>query len=57
MTGLAASFVLLPTLVNAQDSIEWFTLGNDHAHTRYTPANEINADNFGDLEVKFSEIL
>ena len=51
LLGLAACFVLLPTLVNAQDSIEWFTLGNDHAHTRYTTADEINTDNFGDLEV------
>ncbi|MDG2421346.1 MAG: PQQ-binding-like beta-propeller repeat protein, partial [Gammaproteobacteria bacterium] len=51
LSGLAAFFIALPILVNAQDSIEWFTLGNDHAHTRYTPADEINTDNFSDLEV------
>ena len=51
LATLVAFFIALPTLVNAQDSIEWFTLGNDHAHTRYTPADEINTDNFGDLEV------
>ncbi|MCH7815095.1 MAG: PQQ-binding-like beta-propeller repeat protein [Proteobacteria bacterium] len=37
--------------VLAQDSIEWFTLGSDFAHTRYTPAAEITAENFGELEV------
>ena len=35
----------------AQDNIEWFTLGNDFAHTRYTPSSEITADNFDQLEV------
>ncbi|MBT8146406.1 MAG: hypothetical protein KJN90_06090, partial [Gammaproteobacteria bacterium] len=35
----------------AQESIEWTTLGNDFAHTRYSPANEITAENFADLEV------
>ncbi|MDA1369913.1 MAG: hypothetical protein O2971_04005 [Proteobacteria bacterium] len=49
--ALGASLLALPTLVLAQDSIEWFTLGNDFAHTRYTPAAEITEDNFGDLEV------
>ncbi len=33
------------------DAEEWFTLGGDYAHTRYTPANEITAENFGELEV------
>jgi len=35
----------------AQDSVEWFTLGNDYAHTRYSSAAEITTDNFRDLEV------
>ncbi|MDA1372122.1 MAG: PQQ-binding-like beta-propeller repeat protein [Proteobacteria bacterium] len=30
---------------------EWYTLGGDYAHTRFTPADEITADNFADLEV------
>ncbi len=38
-------------LVQAQDSVEWFTLGNDFAHTRYSPAEEITPENFTDLEV------
>lgn len=29
---------------------EWHYLGGDSAHTRYSPANEINADNFDELE-------
>jgi glucose dehydrogenase len=40
-----------PLMVAAQDSIEWFTLGSDYAHTRYTPADQIDADNFDELEV------
>lgn len=43
--GLSASAAL-----NAQDNVEWVTLGGDHAHTRYTPADQINADNFTELE-------
>jgi glucose dehydrogenase len=35
----------------AQDSIEWFSLGNDLGNTRYTPASEITFDNFDELEV------
>ena len=35
----------------AEEAAEWFTLGNDFAHTRYTPADEITAENFGELEV------
>ncbi len=30
---------------------QWFTLGSDYAHTRFTPAAEITADNFDELEV------
>ncbi|HIF08288.1 MAG TPA: hypothetical protein EYQ64_15530, partial [Gemmatimonadetes bacterium] len=33
------------------EGAEWTFLGGDAGHTRYTPATEINADNFGDLEV------
>ncbi len=34
-----------------EDPDEWYTLGGDYAHTRYTPATEITAENFTDLEV------
>jgi glucose dehydrogenase len=34
-----------------QDTVEWTTLGNDFAHTRYSPAHEITVDNFTELEV------
>ena len=33
-----------------QETVEWVTLGGDHAHTRYTPATQINADNFTQLQ-------
>ena len=50
LLGLLAGLIALPTLVNAQDSAEWYTLGNDYAHTRFTPSTEITAENFSDLE-------
>ena len=34
-----------------QETVEWVTLGGDFAHTRYTPSEQINADNFEELEV------
>ena len=49
ITGFAA--LIVSFAVCAQDTVEWFTLGNDYAHTRFTPSNEIDASNFGDLEV------
>jgi quinoprotein glucose dehydrogenase len=48
---IAILLVLASNLVVAQDTIEWTTLGNDFAHTRYTPADQITAENFGELEV------
>ena len=43
----AALVLACSASVMAQDSVEWYTLGNDFAHTRYSPADEINIDNFG----------
>ena len=34
----------------AQDTIEWTHLGGDAHHTRYTPANNITPNNFGELK-------
>ena len=34
-----------------EDPGEWYTLGGDYAHTRYSPAEEISAENFTDMEV------
>ncbi len=34
-----------------EDPAEWYTLGGDYAHTRFTPASEISAENFTDMEV------
>jgi len=50
-TGIGSLLVLLPSLAWSQDTIEWFSLGNDYAHTRYTPAAEITPENFDQLEV------
>ena len=47
----AITLFISSNLLIAQDSIEWFTLGSDFAHTRYSPASEITAENFGELEV------
>ncbi|MBQ86933.1 MAG: hypothetical protein CMQ16_11070 [Gammaproteobacteria bacterium] len=58
MQGIDLSRVLVlflmlmsPGLISAQDADQWFTLGNDYAHTRYTTAEELSPENFGDLEV------
>ena len=53
---LAATLGLLPQIALSQnlvtdDSVEWYTLGGDYAHTRYTPADEITAENFSQLEM------
>ena len=47
----AALVLACSASVMAQDSVEWFTLGNDFGHTRFSPAEEITVDNFEDLEV------
>jgi len=54
--GVAAVMGFAPSLASAQnkvteDTAEWFTLGGDYAHTRYTPAEEITAENFHELDV------
>jgi len=48
---LTSIAVFSSTVLLAQDSIEWTTLGSDWAHTRYSPAEQITAENFADLEV------
>lgn len=39
------------SLFAADDDVEWFTLGNDYANTRFTASSEITSENFGELEV------
>ena len=36
--------------VQAQEEVEWVHLGGDFDHTRYSPATNITADNFGELQ-------
>ncbi|HCO10690.1 MAG TPA: hypothetical protein DIT42_06030 [Gammaproteobacteria bacterium] len=50
IVGLAPSVGLSQNKVT-EDTAEWFTLGGDYAHTRFTPAEEISAENFHELEV------
>ena len=50
-TALAGLLLSSSGSLLAQDTVEWTTLGNDFAHTRFSPADEITTDNFGDLEV------
>ena len=55
-TGIAmlATGMIFATAVNAESpgtkDGEWHYLGGDSAHTRYSPVDQVNADNFGDLE-------
>lgn len=51
--GLAC-LLLASAATYGQDTVEWTTLGNDFAHTRYSPANQIGADNFDQLEVAWT---
>ena len=53
LSKVLVPFLMLmsPGLTSAQDADQWFTLGNDFAHTRYTTADELSPENFGDLEV------
>ena len=46
----ALLFACVGSFSLAQDSVEWLTLGSDHAHTRYLPVDEITPDNFHELE-------
>ncbi|MFK7863064.1 MAG: PQQ-binding-like beta-propeller repeat protein [Pseudohongiellaceae bacterium] len=48
---LLTLLVFSPNILWAQDTVEWTTLGNDFAHTRYSPAQEITPENFSELEV------
>jgi glucose dehydrogenase len=36
--------------LNAQETVEWVHLGGDADHTRYSPAANINPDNFNELK-------
>ncbi|MEQ8952524.1 MAG: PQQ-binding-like beta-propeller repeat protein, partial [Gammaproteobacteria bacterium] len=53
---ISTRFLLSVLLVGLSGSafsqtVEWTTLGNDFAHTRYSPADQLTVDNFGELEV------
>ncbi|HSG91335.1 MAG TPA: PQQ-binding-like beta-propeller repeat protein [Pseudomonadales bacterium] len=34
----------------SDERVEWLTLGNDYAHTRYSPANHVTPENLPDLD-------
>ncbi len=53
LLGVACLVCLLPLALQAQETgdLEWSTYGGDLANTRYSPADQITADNFADLEV------
>ena len=55
-SAIAAIVGLLPQLGFSQnlvtdDTVEWYTQSGDYAGTRFSHADEINADNFDELEV------
>ena len=53
---MAGVILVASTSVLAQEAgdLEWRTYGSDLASTRYSPADQINADNFNDLELAWS---
>jgi quinoprotein glucose dehydrogenase len=57
--GLTAAFVLASAAAFAQglpgtENGEWRYLGGDAGHTRSSPLDQINGDNFGDLEIAWT---
>lgn len=48
--GLAGALLSGVAAAQQQETVEWLTLGSDFAHTRYSEANQITAENFGQLE-------
>jgi glucose dehydrogenase len=50
LASLSLGIGLAAGTVHAQDTIEWVHLGGNADHTRYSPADQINAQNFGQLE-------
>ena len=49
--GLFVGLISSGSVAQQQETVEWWTLGSDFAHTRFSPANQITADNFDELEV------
>ena len=47
LTGMV---VFLPTVLTAQ-TVEWPSYGADVEGSKYSPLDQINGDNFGDLEI------
>ena len=39
----------LGAMAQNEPTTEWTTLGSDFAHTRFSPATQIDVDNFSDL--------
>ena len=48
--GLAGSLLWGVTSAQTQETVEWWTLGSDYAHTRYSEASQISAENFSELQ-------
>ena len=55
-TLASLALLVLSTAAQAQPAgdLEWRTYGGDLASTRYSPADQIDADNFGDLELAWT---
>ena len=49
MAGLALAATAAADAPGTKDG-QWHYLGGDSGHTRYSPANQINAENFADLD-------
>ncbi len=50
MTALAPATSVFAQSLPGTENGEWRYLGGDAGHTRYSPLNQINADNFDELE-------
>lgn len=52
LTAILAASTLLPASAQTTDG-EWRSYGGDLASSKYAPLDQINADNFDDLEIAF----
>ena len=49
--GIVSTSLVLGAQEEGTQNGEWPSYGGDLAHTRYSPLDQINGDNFNDLEV------
>ena len=52
-TLIVCSSALLSGQPQTSSSVEWPYVGGDQAHTKYSPLDDINLSNVGELEIRW----